>query len=234
MYNIYEIRCSVNNRVYVGQTSRYKDRKQHHLNELRKNRHTNPYLQKDFNLYGETNFSFKIVESANSLNESLCKETKWININGGIDADSTYNVKGNDKDNKEYAYRKRGKLKCDAFRGHQHTRNSKLKISESLKQAYRDGKHTLPKSRFGKENSFYGKHHTKETCQKLSEIHTGKRKYTEDIIDKWIQDYKDGMTYDMIADKYNCKITSLKYIIHNKKEYLLYGLNNKQHKKCND
>lgn len=233
MYNIYKIECMVNNKVYIGQTVNFKARIQNHLGVLNNNKHTNPFLQDDFNQFGQNNFSFEIIDTANSLEESLQKETYWINYYGGIDNDTTYNVKGNDKDNKEYAKRKSKTLKCDAFRGHTHSEDSKNKISNSLKDAYKNGVHKSPEKRYGEANSFYGKHHTEETRQQLSNWHKQYRKYSEELIDELILKYNECKDYQKLSNEYNIKLASLKFIINHKEFYLKYGLN-KNLNECND
>lgn len=59
---VYEIRNDVNGRRYIGSTVDFPKRKSRHLANLRKNTHTNPLLQYDFNKYGEKAFVFHVLE----------------------------------------------------------------------------------------------------------------------------------------------------------------------------
>lgn len=62
MIGIYSIKNKVNGKIYIGQSTDIIDRLRHHLSELRHNRHSNSYLQRSFNKYGEENFEFDVVE----------------------------------------------------------------------------------------------------------------------------------------------------------------------------
>ena len=58
MYNcgIYKIENLVNNKVYIGQSIRLKQRKLQHLSLLNRGVHRNAYLQHSFDVYGVQNF----------------------------------------------------------------------------------------------------------------------------------------------------------------------------------
>lgn len=229
---LYEIVCKVNNKRYIGQTYNPVQRKSYHKKQLKSNKHTNLGLQKDYNEYGLSQFEFNIIEKVENKDIALKRETYWMNYYNGVNSDDIYNVKGNGKgqDNLEYAKRKANLIKThDNFKNHSHTIESKNKISKSLRESYANGLHRKSNvGKFNTENSFYGKHHTEETKKYLSKVHSKMRKYSEDQIDKWINDFKNNkLSLQEISSVYNVKLSSLKYIVFNKDSYLKYGLNNK-------
>ena len=59
---IYYIQNTVTKQIYVGQSKELNVRKRKHLLDLRNNRHYNTYLQNSFNKYGESNFSYGVIE----------------------------------------------------------------------------------------------------------------------------------------------------------------------------
>lgn len=69
---IYIGRCLTTNKVYVGgsRATEGKRRPLTHVRDLKKQRHSNDYLQKAWNKYGEADFEWHIVE--------LCSETTLI------------------------------------------------------------------------------------------------------------------------------------------------------------
>ena len=78
---IYCIKNTLNNKCYVGQSIELSSRLSHHQTSLKKNKHRNKALQKDFNLYSDL-FEITVIEKvenslnlANILNE---KEIFWI------------------------------------------------------------------------------------------------------------------------------------------------------------
>ncbi len=60
MYYIYKIENLINHKIYIGLTNNIVRRRTRHFTDLRHNRHDNHFLQKEFNIYGEDNFSFTI------------------------------------------------------------------------------------------------------------------------------------------------------------------------------
>lgn len=64
---IYEIKNIVNQHRYIGQTKNFYTRKRKHMNDLKKNKHKNDYLQNAWNKYGEKNFEFNIIEICDIL-----------------------------------------------------------------------------------------------------------------------------------------------------------------------
>lgn len=74
---IYCIRCVVNDKKYVGQTSDLQRRKRDHLGLLRSKKHHSKKLQSDFNKYGEDAFEFYVLERC-QVYELIRKEVDWI------------------------------------------------------------------------------------------------------------------------------------------------------------
>lgn len=59
-YYIYKIENQVNHKVYIGLTNNIVRRKSRHFGDLRHGRHDNHFLQKEFDIYGEDNFTFSV------------------------------------------------------------------------------------------------------------------------------------------------------------------------------
>lgn len=90
MIGIYKITNSVNGKVYIGQTKNFSHRKACHVYDLKNNRHSNPYLQADFN-GGSSEFKFEMlckckVEDLDDL------ETFYINKYKSYDRGCGYNI----------------------------------------------------------------------------------------------------------------------------------------------
>ena len=58
---IYQIRNSVNEKLYIGSSSDIPSRCRKHYSDLRNNQHQNQHLQNSFNKYGENCFDFSIL-----------------------------------------------------------------------------------------------------------------------------------------------------------------------------
>lgn len=79
MYYIYKIENLQNHKIYIGLTNNIARRRARHFTDLRCHRHDNSFLQKEFNIYGEKNFSFeKIFEGDVTEQEIGEKEREYI------------------------------------------------------------------------------------------------------------------------------------------------------------
>ena len=78
MIGIYGIKNKINNKIYIGQSTKIEKRWTTHKRELNKNKHANSFLLRSYKKYGKENFEFLVLEecSKEKLNE---KEEKWIN-----------------------------------------------------------------------------------------------------------------------------------------------------------
>lgn len=76
----YRIKNLVNNKVYIGETSRGELRWKEHLCRLRGNYHKNKFLQEDFNKYGEGAFEWTILKEFESDDKDalLLEEARTI------------------------------------------------------------------------------------------------------------------------------------------------------------
>lgn len=77
-YCIYRIVCTVNGKVYVGQTKKPERRKHDHFYRLKQNKHINKHLQNAFNCHGEQFFYFEILESGIDEDQIAIREQFWI------------------------------------------------------------------------------------------------------------------------------------------------------------
>ena len=86
-YYIYKIENEVNHKKYIGLTNNIQRRRNRHFTDLNCNRHDNSFMQKEFNIYGKNNLSFKEIFTGDvSYNEISDLEKKYIK-----EYDSYYN-----------------------------------------------------------------------------------------------------------------------------------------------
>ena len=121
MEYIYVIENNNTGKFYIGRTNNPATRKRAHFSELRRGVHKNPRLQYSFNKHGEQAFEFKVVDSATPelIQE---KEAEWF--------------KAFDED-KSYLYNCHFKTIGGEGLARPHTPESKLKISEAIKDGTR-------------------------------------------------------------------------------------------------
>lgn len=102
---VYKITCLSNNKIYIGSASSIKShsrthkgfygRWRLHLRLLEANKHTNKHLQNAWNLYGDENFTFEILEKT-SPEEAENREIYLSQILNAYDSDFGFNIlKGN-------------------------------------------------------------------------------------------------------------------------------------------
>lgn len=121
MEYIYIIENANTGKFYIGRTNDPAQRKRAHFSELRRGAHGNPRLQNSFNKHGEAAFEFKVVDSA-SADKIQAKEAEWFKA---FDEDKTY------------LYNCHFKTIGGEGLARPHTAESKLKISEAIKDGTR-------------------------------------------------------------------------------------------------
>lgn len=161
---IYYIYNNVTHKIYIGQSVNYKARFTAHKVMWHKHKHDNPYIQLDYDLYGEHSFMFGIIED-NIPKELLLKEEDfWIDVFGGINSDSTYNQE-NSKTLSDITRQKIGLSSSgcnNGMYGKHHKESTKMLISKANKKSKK-----IIKLSHKKYNGVVGKSRLKYKRQKL-------------------------------------------------------------------
>jgi group I intron endonuclease len=192
---IYQIKCLVNNRIYIGQTTYYKERICKHKGDLRKNKHHNKALQFDYDKFGLEKFEFSIVEDNIPYEKLLEVETNYMNKFGGIDSDNLYN---------------------EEDRYHM-TAYVKQKISENRKGLLCGSENGMYGTNMkGEANPMYGKKHSKETKKIIGEkSKIGRKyfKYTLEFVEELRLKKSNGYKLKDLSKEYNIAESTLSTLI---------------------
>lgn len=152
---IYKIVNLINNKIYIGQTKKsLKDRSWYHKNRLKRSKHNNQHLQHSWNLYGEHNFKFEVVEYLNLSNGWNLSELEVFYIKS---------YKSHDM--------KHGYNLTYGGEGVKPTQETKDKISKSLK-----ANNFSPSKEARERHSLLmtGRRHTKDAIEKITRNHFSK------------------------------------------------------------
>jgi group I intron endonuclease len=149
MPGVYMIKCISTEKYIIGETGNVKKRLLYHIQNLKGNRHENPYLQNAWNKYGEDKFSYHVIEYCD-FSECKIREDYYCKLYDSHNHDKGFNLRPTGMDLKtKFSQETKDKIK------------QSLKISEKFKN--RD-------SGKGMRN----KKHSKETIQKMSDVKKGK------------------------------------------------------------
>lgn len=77
---IYKITNTLNGKIYIGSAVCFYKRKISHFDALRKNKHHSILLQRSFNKYGESNFTFKILELVEDKTRLIPREQFYLDL----------------------------------------------------------------------------------------------------------------------------------------------------------
>lgn len=93
---IYKISNKACNKFYIGSSVNIHERWKRHLRDLRHNKHQNILLQRAYNKYGESNFTFEIIEVVGDRKNLLQREQHYLEkLNAVIDGYNICGVAGN-------------------------------------------------------------------------------------------------------------------------------------------
>lgn len=164
---VYIIECIQNGKKLVGESSNVYKRFNYHKQNLKNNRHENPYLQNAYNKYGIDKFKFYILEYCDPKNTKKL-ENYWCNLLKTHDSNYGYNIRPTEDINKRpMSEETKAKIKKSLL-------SSEKFKNRDCGKAMRGKKHTDEVKQKIKDNRKY-KEHSEETKKKISIKNKGKK-----------------------------------------------------------
>lgn len=107
---VYKIICIKTKKFLIGSSQDLSRRRIYHDCVLRKNKHPNPRIQEEYNIYGQEYFDFVVLEFCDIENLKE-KEQFWLDSTQAVELG--YNLQPNSKDNSghKYSEKSRNKMK---------------------------------------------------------------------------------------------------------------------------
>jgi group I intron endonuclease len=189
---VYKIECFKNHKIYVGASTNLAGRKRQHFSDLRLHKHANPRLQKDFDLFGEREFVFLILEVHVPVGKLLEREQHWIDL-----LKPEYNAE----------------LKAGFSVAHNSDPEVRSKISATMKEVWQDPEYKqnfINKRKGVPLPKLKGRVFSEETKQKIRESGSGEKNHNygkprcQSFLDKMRNEYPgaispDGVVYSPIV-----------------------------------
>lgn len=192
MRGIYKITNIVNNRSYIGSSKNIIRRLKNHFSLLRHNKHGNQFIQRDFNKHGINNFLYEIVYLCKDHEDILKIEQTYLDL---LDYNNCYNISKNASGGDILSYHwnrrdiinkigntlrkkyKNGEIKLPSRNGKSNSmyidgRSYKTKncitcgVEISIRRKY---DFCVMHNKSAEKNSFFGKKHSQETKNKISD-----------------------------------------------------------------
>lgn len=176
IYRIYKIVCTVNNKVYIGCTTKsiYRRFKEHIQSSKNKNKHS--FLYDDMSKYGADCFYVELVEEGTDDSCRYEREKYYINLYNTRNESIGYNMTIGGLGTIGYKFTDEAREKISAAGiGRVVPQDVRDKISKKQigKKLTEETKRKISISRLGKftgeKNPYYGKHHTAQENAKATQ-----------------------------------------------------------------
>jgi len=136
---VYQIFNLASRKVYVGSATYIKRRFGVHRHMLKNNIHDNSYLQSAWNKYGESNFSFEILEIVDDHRDLEKREQFWINYTKCFNRSCGYNLRTKANNNNGLSYGAGKKLSAETIEKIRKsnigkTRSIEVRTAQSIRQ----------------------------------------------------------------------------------------------------
>jgi group I intron endonuclease len=186
MQGIYMIKNKINNKIYIGSSININNRWNQHKSSLLRGVHKSRYFQNSYNKHGIENFEFSVMEIIDNQSQLLIREQYYLNLYKPYERDNGYNI---------------DKSAEHSRLGMKHTKETKEKISKIFK-----GRKLSENHRKNVIKSLIGREKSEETRGKIG---LKNRKFNEECVVYIIELYKQGKTYQEIADIMGCVKTTI-------------------------
>lgn len=174
---VYIITCTVNGKIYIGSSSRAKQRWREHRRELRRNKHHNQHLQRAWNKHGDHSFTFEVLEIC-AVEKLIAREQYWLDTLEPYKRHIGFNIRQT-ADHRDCPLETRSKLRA-ANLGKTHTPEARAKLS-ALWKGKKHTPETRAKMRASAKGKNLGRKHTPEQIAKISATQRGRKHSPEHI-----------------------------------------------------
>jgi group I intron endonuclease len=145
---VYIIKNIVTNKVYIGSSASnggIKERLRHHKSALKRNRHSNSYLQKAYNKHGLEAFTYEIIEEC-SPEKCLEREQYYLDLYKSYDVANGYNIcpRAGNTLGRKHSEETRTKISQNREYGTPHNKGKKISrdLSRKLSKAQKNSAKT--------------------------------------------------------------------------------------------
>lgn len=167
---LYKIINTLNDKFYLGSSKNIEHRFYIHKSKLKNNKHDNIHLQNAWNLYGESNFEFKIIEIYDGYSREKLFELEQIYLDN--------------MNNNYYNFSARA-TGGDLISYHKNREDIVKKIGLATKKRYElmtdEEREKLSSNMRGNKNHMFGEHHSDESkkiiSKKLKEFYKTNNSY---------------------------------------------------------
>jgi group I intron endonuclease len=177
-YFVYKITNLINNKIYIGKANNIKKRLNAHKTAARK-KDPNDYskIHRAFNKYGEENFIIEELGQYSAEIEALQAEKEFIKNYNSTNDLIGYNITEGGEGSSGFKHSEESKEKMSAIKKQAYLGEGNPFYGKTHSEETKEILSNLASQKIGELNPFYGRTHSEESLNKMKENHYNKQKY---------------------------------------------------------
>lgn len=203
---VYKITCTANGKIYVGSAKNLRVRWNGHRKALRKGNHHSIHLQNAWNKYGESAFTFEIIELVMPWSR-IDREQYWLDKLKPYNRKNGFNIAKRAEpfgDPPKFTPERRAKI-SETHKGNQYVKGRKMSAEERAERSRTANRTFTDEHKANISAAKMGHVVTDEMRENMRQSHLGEKQTSERVLNNIMANSEDWVVTDPTGTEYHVK-----------------------------